>query len=755
VTARRRATAGVPAHDPSRPRPAGLLEKLVAAVRPEFRSDVIVIDASNPMFGPGPCAVAGCGRIVLARGLCRAHWQRWDKAGRPDLALFVTETKPVWRRYQPNAACRVPGCRYSTARQGICELHAQQWKRSGRTDLTAWLADPPPVRQPPPGVTCEIKHCNLWPQGTMPFCHSHQRTWRDNGRPDVAEFINSFASAPPPAEQVIKLDSLPPQLRLELQYVLQCRYDERRAKIWPQIVSRVVHLLCQTEVASFTDYPEPSWRQRWEPELTDPDARAFLRFAVRKVADLVANEGWEAEYPRDIWQMRRLGYPGSIEVRFTGITQSWLRDLAKRWVRWRLSSGINVESGARAPVRAITRLSGFLNAVGITRVTAVDRALLERYMADVHTAFSGGEQRAAHIGQLRLFLTGVHQHRWEPRLPTDAVLHLADLPRRPDRLPRALAGNVMAQLEHPTNLDRWDNGAYRLITLILMRCGLRISDATRLSTDCIITDAEGAAYLRYFNHKMKREALVPIDEELHGLINEQRRAVEARWPATARCLFPRQTKNVDGTQPMASSIYRQALKRWLHICEIRDERGRPVRVTPHQWRHTLGTTLINKDVPQEVVRRILDHDSPQMTAHYARLHDSTVRRHWERARKVNIHGAEIVVDPAGPLADASWAKQRLGRATQALPNGFCGLPVQKNCPHANACLTCPMFITTAEFLPQHRQQHQRVLQIIGAAEARGQTRLTQMNQEVASNLEKIITALESGPERSQGVADAS
>ena len=32
---------------------------------------------------------------------------------------------------------------------------------------------------------------------------------------------------------------------------------------------------------------------------------------------------------------------------------------------------------------------------------------------------------------------------------------------------------------------------------------------------------------------------------------------------------------------------------------------------------TFGTRLINQDVPQEVVRRILDHDSPQMTAHYA------------------------------------------------------------------------------------------------------------------------------------------
>jgi ferredoxin len=286
-----------------------------------------------------------------------------------------------------------------------------------------------------------------------------------------------------------------------------------------------------------------------------------------------------------------------------------------------------------------------------------------------------------------------------------------------------------------------------------MRCGLRVTDALRLPTDCIVTDSDGAAYLRYYNHKMKREALVPIDEELHASIGAQRQDIETRWPTTARFLFPRPTKNIDGTHPLASTTYRLALYRWLRDCDIRDEHGKPVHVTPHQWRHTLGTTLINKDVPQEVVRRILDHESPQMTAHYARLHDSTVRRHWEQARKVNIDGADVVLDPAGPLGDAAWAKQRLGRATQALPNGYCGLPVQKNCPHANACLTCPMFITTAEFLPQHRQQHQQVLQIISAAEARGQTRLTQMNRQVANNLGKIITALEN--DQSSEVADAS
>lgn len=172
---------------------------------------------------------------------------------------------------------------------------------------------------------------------------------------------------------------------------------------------------------------------------------------------------------------------------------------------------------------------------------------------------------------------------------------------------------------------------------------------------------------------------------------------------------------------------------------------------------TLPVTSFNRDVPQEVVRKILDHDSPEMTAHYARLHDTTVRRHWERARKVNASGETVTLDPDGPLAEAAWAKQRLGRATQALPNGYCGLPVQQSCPHANACLTCPMFITTAEFLPQHRYHHQQLLQIISSAEAHGQTRMTEMNRHVANNLEKIITTLESdqSPHQQQVSTDAS
>ena len=66
-----------------------------------------------------------------------------------------------------------------------------------------------------------------------------------------------------------------------------------------------------------------------------------------------------------------------------------------------------------------------------------------------------------------------------------------------------------------------------------------------------------------------------------------------------------------------------------------------------------------------------------------------------------------------------------------------------------------MFVTTAEFLPQHRDQQQATLQIITAAEANGQARIAEMNRQVADNLGKIIASLEDDGEEKEAAAGAS
>ena len=65
-----------------------------------------------------------------------------------------------------------------------------------------------------------------------------------------------------------------------------------------------------------------------------------------------------------------------------------------------------------------------------------------------------------------------------------------------------------------------------------------------------------------------------------------------------------------------------------------------------------------------------------------------------------------------------------------------------------------MFVTTAEFLPQHRAQRQQTLQIITAAEAAGHVRVAEMNKQVAANLGRIIAALDTDDSGEEAAGDA-
>jgi integrase len=750
---------GLPDREPARH--PGLLAALMAAVRPEFRGSVLSFDPRDPVFGAAACLVSGCERPSRKKGLCTWHYQQWFQS-RADFGTFTASAGPEWRPRMAPRACLVPGCGYSRRVYGLCEVHYGRYRSAGKPGPGPWAARQPRVAQPEPLVTCLVRSCGLWARRDGVLCHAHALSRSRNGRPDAREFAAGYDDESRLRRDRIDLREPGPQLRLELQYAFQCRSDAGQEKVRPEEAQRAVSAAVAAGVTSLLDWDEDQWRRHRAPGVrtfkSASPARALIIYARRQAEGLAFGRGWDAEYPRDAWRLRNLGIDSrAATIQFAGIPQPWLKDLAKRWCRYRLASGISAGEPARA-ARVIARFGAWLASpdVNVTSAAGITRPLLERYLADLHAAFGGRKLHYEHAEHLAGFLAALRRHGWEPALPATAAIFPEDYPRQGEKLPRALAGHVMAQVEDPANLGRWDNPAYRLITVILIRCGLRLSSAVTLGWDCVVTDDAGAPYLRYWNTKMKREALVPADEEITAMIAAQRDRARRRWPDGTPVLFPRPTRNVDGTRHVGTGTYRDALYQWLERCDIRNEHGQPVHLTPHQWRHTLGTALINRDVPQHVVQKILDHDSPLMTAHYARLSDKTVREHWERARKVNAEGRPVQISPDGPLGDAAWAKQQLSRATQALPNGYCQLPLVKTCPHANSCLTCPMFVTTAGFLPQHHAQRKTTLQIITAAEAAGHARVAEMNRQVAANLDKIIATLQAeAPARGEGTASAS
>ena len=211
----------------------GLLEKLMAAVRPEFRAGVLTFDPRDPVFGGPPCAVPGCERPARIRNLCWGHRQRWHQAGKPDLAVFTAATSPDWAGHRPPPACEVPGCNYSHCGRGLCQKHLQQWDRAGRPGIGGWLPSLDYVPSVPPPDACRVPSCGRWTMPAAPFCHTHCQGWRRAGRPGPGEFAAARAD-PGIGCEWIDVRCLLGRLRLEIQYVLQCRGDERQSRLRPE-----------------------------------------------------------------------------------------------------------------------------------------------------------------------------------------------------------------------------------------------------------------------------------------------------------------------------------------------------------------------------------------------------------------------------------------------------------------------------------------------------------------------------------------
>ncbi|TCN29280.1 site-specific recombinase XerD [Kribbella orskensis] len=584
---------------------------------------------------------------------------------------------------------------------------------------------------------CAVTEC-LRHGSSNSLCRTHLDRWRRRGQQQLEQFLAE--PGPPTNPEQILLDGLPDQLRIEIALALQLSGRCRGTAVGSVLGSATRGLLApaSTRLAAWRAAEQPADRAR-NLRKTGQKVRGTLRSISTTLEQFLHPPSAADEFER-LPVMGLAAGPNGV-VRFDTIPQPWLRNQIKRFLRWRISTGksyhqINRDSAAlQRLVDAFTAQAG-----PDAGPEQFSRATIESYLALLVEEGLGPASRGYDLSSVKTFLQTVRQQEWPPALPRSADVFPGDRPRRPEAAPRSLPEFVMAQIEDPAAQAKLAQ-PYRLILQLLIRTGLRINDALRVEVDCVVRDAQQAPYLRYYNHKMRREAFVPIDDELAAAIRAQQDAVLAQWPdATYLTPAPNSRDGRKARNTTGGSF--GAITAWQEACGLHDELGRPFRFTAHQLRHTYGTRLINADVPQEVVRRLLDHESPEMTARYARLKDDTIRWHWERARKINIQGETIILDANTPLSDAAWMKENLGRATMALPNGYRGLPLQQTCPHANACLTCPMFITTPDFLAEHLAQLRTTKDLIITAQTKGNTRLAEMNQRVATNLENIIDTIQ-------------
>ena len=456
----------------------------------------------------------------------------------------------------------------------------------------------------------------------------------------------------------------------------------------------------------------------------------------------------DGEWASDKWDASRLGVParrGRGRARFDTISHDWLREPAKRWCRFRLATGCAFAT-INAGALALSRFSWFLAArhPKVTAPSGINRPVLEDYLAWLLTKNYSASTRALTPSMLRVFFDACHRHGWLPGLAPNATIHVEELPFHHVQVPRFIPEFVMNQLEAEQALAQLPRTTTRNLIIVMIETGIRGGDACNLPFNPIITDSSGWPCLRFHASKVRAEQLIPLSAKAAETIRAQQDHVRTSWSEGSPSLFPGLAGNEDATKPYSHSNLTRQIRKWCQDLGLHDEAGQPVAVTGHQFRHTLGTRLINSGVPQHIVQMMLGHASPNMTGHYAHVHDSTIRDEFDRyhAQRVNIAGDRLNYDTPAPTANAEWVKHNLNRVRDSLPNGYCGRPPQQDCPHPNACLTCPDFQTTPQFLDIHRRQARTNLQLITRADANGQTRLAENLRRVQTNLNNIIPALE-------------
>jgi len=79
-------------------------------------------------------------------------------------------------------------------------------------------------------------------------------------------------------------------------------------------------------------------------------------------------------------------------------------------------------------------------------------------------------------------------------------------------------------------------------------------------------------------------------------------------------------------QPRRMSIH--AIQ-W-HVKQIAKRSGVTRNITPHIWRHTLATMLLNQGAPLETVQGLLGHEDPATTQIYAVLSGERRREDYRK-----------------------------------------------------------------------------------------------------------------------------
>ena len=678
-------------------------------------SRVLSPPAEHRLLGRAVCRVSGCTATMRPElgGVCR--WCCTRLAGQ-GLAIgqiaSMTQLPPLPAR---PAGCAVPGCGFAppSLRAALCMPHYQQHRRMPGLSVGQFAAGPRARPQPPSGP-CLVAACfRMAGSGTRGYCASHYQRWRAAARaiPDLDPQRWQATEHEVSEAGRVSLRGLAPLTVIGVLLGAQ-EHTRQGAKITDVCLRGVCDTLRRQQAASI--------------EACDPgrvryvNAQRLLTAMIRHIRRAQADPA--GEQAQDVWDLGVFGHRGNLS--FTGLSQGWLREAAKRWAAGDLPRhrGAGVKN-VQSKINALTRLSESLRSRDDDGLSpaALGRPDIEAFLSRL--AYLESEGRISHYRRTVIcraageVLAGIRAlgltRPGQPAagLPGDFTLGHGDIPAEPERGEpgRDLPPEIMTVL--CASLDTLQPAEIKVATQIGIDTGRRPEDILGLPLDCLACDSSGAPVLVYDNAKAGRLGRrLPISQAAASVITGQQARVRARFPATPASelkLLPSPRRNPDGRRHISLYALDDRHREWVtSLGTLRSRDGSefdPARVTPYAYRHTYAQRHADAGIPIDVLAGLLDHRNLNVTRGYYRVGEDRRRAAVDKVTALSFdrHGNRIWRDAAA-LLKSEHARYAVGEI--AVPYGTCTEPsnVQAgggSCPVRFRCAGCDHFRTDVSYLP--------------------------------------------------------
>jgi len=304
------------------------------------------------------------------------------------------------------------------------------------------------------------------------------------------------------------------------------------------------------------------------------------------------------------------------------------------------------------------------------------------------------------------------------------------------------------------------NKTVRAIVWVMFKTGLRISDVLSLKHDCLVMIEDKFVLETDIRKTKTKNHMIPIDDELASMIAsiiEKSKEETNKYNNPERYLFCYKSGSRAG-KPPTSSWVRDTLNVFARENNICDNKGNIYHFKNHAFRHTYAVRMINHGVDIVTLQSLLDHASPRMTTHYARIVDDTKRKQFDKAVKNGAfsfsQNGNLVENPnpekAKNILQTLWTKYKLDAVDT--PYGLCIKKANGRCDFAQLppCLTrdggspCKDLCVSEKDIPKYKVHIESVKNMIHQAKIHDRKDWKEKNQDLLKIYENIYSTIEKG-----------